>query len=259
MPEKRRRYIFGDFVSFVHKVNKFHRLLLLKKGLKLTTYKFEEEIKNKYKSLKKNNINNFNFAKHIQSIFAEINFNFNYYERNYQGKLNIYKLCKLTEKYLFLIIIKKIYLYINIKNTKAIIIQSYIRRLITIKKFNALKRDINTKTIIIQKYIRGFLIRNKYKENLEYIINTIEFNKGEKEYEKRVKIMLKKRKAIRVIEEWWEKILEERRNQKLEEKIKKMPKDCQDLFRQFRRLRKQTRSIKIEFKEFTKGKYVFSP
>ena len=67
----------------------------------MTTYKFDNEIKNKYKSLSKNNIYNFNFSKHIQNIFSEINFNFNYYERNYQGKLNIYKLCLLTKNIYF--------------------------------------------------------------------------------------------------------------------------------------------------------------
>ena len=53
MPNKKRRYIFGDFVSFVQKVNALHRFILLKRGIKLTTYKFDNEIKNKYKSLKK--------------------------------------------------------------------------------------------------------------------------------------------------------------------------------------------------------------
>ena len=89
-----------------------------------------------------------------------INLNFNYYERNYQGKLNIYKLCLLTKKFLFILIIKKINLYINTKNKKAIKIQSNIRRLLFSKKFNAFKRDL------IKLKQQGIII----EEGKEYII-----------------------------------------------------------------------------------------
>ena len=170
--------------------------------------------------MQKNNIYNFNFAKHIYNIFAEINLNFNYYERNHQGKLNIYKLCLLTKKFLFLLIIKKINLYINTKNKKAIKIQSNIRRVLFSKKFNAFKRDLINKAILIQKYIKGFLVRKKYKENIVYIVDIVQFRKKQKEYEKNLKIMIIKRDAVRVIERWWEKILEERKQKELEEKIK---------------------------------------
>ena len=118
---------------------------------------------------------------------------------------------------------------------------------------------MNIKSIIIQKNFRGFLIRTKNKDKLVYIIDIISFNKKQKEYEKQVKIMIKKRDAIRVIEKWWEKILEERKQKELEEKIKKMPKDCQHLYRQFVKLRKQTKYIKNEFNEFAKDKYGFIP
>ena len=209
--------------------------------------------------MQKNNIYNFNFAKHIYNIFAEINLNFNYYERNYQGKLNIYKLCLLTKKFLFLLIIKKINLYINTKNKKAIKIQSNIRRLLFSKKFNAFKKDLINKAILIQKYIKGFLVRKKYKENIVYIVDIVQFRKKQKEYEKNLKIMIIKRDAVRVIERWWEKILEERKQKELEEKIKKMPKDCQHLYRQFVKLRKQTKTIKNEFNEFAKDKVGFVP
>ena len=57
--------------------------------------------------------------------------------------------------------------------------------------------------------------------------------------------MIKKRNAIRIIETWWEQILEERKRKELEAQIKKMPKDCQKLYRQFIRLGKQTKNIKI--------------
>lgn len=240
-------------------MNKLHRLILLKKGLKQTTAKFDEEIKIKYKTLEKNNIHNFNFAKHIMSIFAEVNFNINYYERNYQRKLNIYKLCKLTKKYILSYAIRKMFLFIQAKINKAIIIQSNVRRLIICKKFNALKKEMNIKSIVIQKYVRGFILRKKKEEDLKYILDNIDFNKRQKEYDRKVKIMIKKRNAIRVIEEWWEKILEERKQKELEEKIKKMPKDCQRLYRQFRKLRKQTKSLKNEFNEFTRGKFKFGP
>lgn len=259
IPGKRKRYIFGDFVTFVQKVNKLHRLILLKKGLNSTTFKFDEEIKSKYKSLKKNNIYNFNFSNHICNIFADINFTFNYYERNYQGKLNIYKLCLSTKKLLSLLVIKKIYIYIDIKNNKAIKIQSNIKRLIISRKIKVLKKERYDKAVTIQKYVKGFIIRNKYKEQLVYIVDNIKYNKMQKDYERQVKIMIKKRNAIRVIECWWEKILEERKQKELEEKIKKMPIDCQKLYRQFIKLRKQTKSIKNEFNEFAKEKCGFVP
>ena len=154
---------------------------------------------------------------------------------------------------------KKINVYIDNKNKKIIKIQSNIRRLILNKKYKDLKKDMNIKAILIQKYTRGFLIRKKNKDKLVYIIDIISFNKKQKEYEKQVKIMIKKRDAIRVIEKWWEKILEERKQKELEEKIKKMPKDCQHLYRQFVKLRKQTKYIKNEFNEFAKEKHGFIP
>ena len=154
---------------------------------------------------------------------------------------------------------KKINVHIDNKNKKIIKIQSNIRRLILNKKYKDLKREMNIKAILIQKYIRGFLIRKKNKDKLVYIIDIISFNKKQKEYEKQVKIMIKKRDAIRVIEKWWEKILEERKQKELEEKIKKMPKDCQHLYRQFVKLRKQTKYIKNEFNEFAKEKHGFIP
>ena len=154
---------------------------------------------------------------------------------------------------------KRINVYIDNKNKKIIKIQSNIRRLILNKKYKDLKKEMNIKAILIQKYIRGFLIRKKNKDKLVYIIDIISFNKKQKEYEKQVKIMIKKRDAIRVIEKWWEKILEERKQKELEEKIKKMPKDCQHLYRQFVKLRKQTKYIKNEFNEFAKEKHGFIP
>ena len=250
VPGKKHRYIFGDFVSFVKKVNKLHRLILIKRSLNITTYKYDKEIKNNYKSLQKNKIYNFNFAKHIYNIFSEVNFNFNYYERNYQGKINIFKLSLLTKKYILLVIINKIFFYIKTKTKKAIVIQSHIRRIILTKKFIAYKNEINYKALIIQKYLRGFHIRNKFKDKILYIIDNINFKRRQKEYERKVKIMIKKREAIRVIESWWEKILEERKQKELEEKIKRMPKDCQKLYRQFVKLRRQTKTIRIEFNEF---------
>jgi hypothetical protein len=258
-PVKRKRYIFGDFVSFVEKVNKLHRLILLKKGLKSTVYKFDDEIKRKYKSLEKKNINYFNFSKYIQNIFAEINLNANYYKRNYQSKLNAYKLCLSTKKYISILIMIKIYDYIQIKNNKAIKIQSNIRKFIAVKKFNNLKKEMTEKAVTIQKNVRRFLIKTKYKEELAIIADNINYNKRQKEYDRKVKIMIKKRNAIRIIEAWWEKILEERRQRELEEKIKKMPIDCQKLYRKFILLRKQTKTIKNEFSEFAKEKLGFMP
>ena len=194
------------------------------------------------------------FQNIFKIFFRIFSFNFNYYERNYQGKLNAYNLCLKIKKYLLLLIIKKINIYIKDKKNKAIKIQSNIRRLILVKKFNLLKEEMNLKAIKIQKYIRRIIIKEKYKDKLQYINDKIVFNKNQKEYEKRVKIMIKRRNAVRVIEIWWEKILEERKQKELEEKIKKMPIDCQKLYRQFVKLRKQTKSIKNEFKEFAKNK-----
>ena len=259
IPKRRKRYIFGDFVSLVQKYNMLHRFILLKKGIQATSQKFEVEIRRKYKSLKKNNIQNFNFNKYIIDIFFSVNFNFNYYERNYQKKINIYRFCQITKKYILLIIFKRIDLFIDLKIKLAIKIQSIIRRFIIQKNFNKWKEKLIIKIVFIQKYVRRFLIRKKYKGNLVSIIDFIKYNQRMKEYDKNLKKMILKRNAIRVIENWWEKILEERKRKELEEEIKKMPEDCQNLYRQFIRLGKQTKIVKRDMKEFMKKKIGFVP
>ena len=253
VPKKRKKYIFGDFVSLVEKYNILHRFILIKKGIQSTTKKFDIEIKSKYKSLSKNNVQNFNFNKYIKNIFYSVNFNINYYERNYQGKLNAHKIFQMTRKYILLIILKRINLFINEKIQKAIKIQSIIRSFIFNKKFKIWKQDLINKTILIQKNIRRFLIRKKYKVNLVSIIDFVKYNQSKKEYEKQLKIMIKKRNAIRVIESWWEQILEERKRKELENQIKKMPKDCQMLYRQFISLGKQTKIVKKFYKDYVKN------
>ena len=70
--------------------------------------------------------------------------------------------------------------------------------------------------IIIQKYTRRLLIRKKYKVNLVSIVDFIKYNQKVKEYDKNLKKMIKKRNAIRIIETWWEQILEERKRKELE-------------------------------------------
>ena len=163
------------------------------------------------------------------------------------------------QKYILSLIIQRINQFINIKNNKIITIQKHIRGFITYKKYLALKSVMNKNAIFIQKYVRGFLIRTKNKDELNSILETIGFNKMQAEYQKKLKIMMKKRDAIRVIERWWEKILEKRRQDELYEKIKKMPKDCQELYYQFVKLRKHTKSIKNEFNQFAKDKIGFVP
>ncbi len=257
VPKKRKKYIFGDFVSLVEKYNMLHRFVLLKKAIQATTMKFDIEIRRKYKSLRKNNIQNFNFDRYIRDIFFSVNFNFNYYERNYQGKLNINKFVETTKKYISLIILKRINLFIEDKKNKAIKIQSVIRSYTTQKKFNIWKKELIIRVVIIQKYVRRYLVRKRHKNNLVSIIDFIQYNKRMKEYNKNLKIMQKKKKAIRVIENWWEKILEERKRKELEEQIKKMPKDCQKLYRQFIRLGKQAKIVKRDIKEFIQKKVGF--
>ena len=257
VPKKRKKYIFGDFVSLVEKYNMLHRFVLLKKAIQATTMKFDIEIRRKYKSLRKNNIQNFNFDRYIRDIFFSVNFNFNYYERNYQGKLNINKFVETTKKYISLIILKRINLFIEDKKNKAIKIQSVIRSYTTQKKFNIWKKELIIRVVIIQKYVRRYLVRKRHKNNLVSIIDFIQYNKRMKEYNKNLKIMQKKKKAIRVIENWWEKILEERKRKELEEQIKKMPKDCQKLYRQFIRLGKQAKIVKRDIKEKKKKKVGF--
>ena len=257
VPKKRKKYIFGDFVSLVEKYNMLHRFVLLKKAIQATTMKFDIEIRRKYKSLRKNNIQNFNFDRYIRDIFFSVNFNFIYYERNYQGKLNINKFVETTKKYISLIILKRINLFIEDKKNKAIKIQSVIRSYTTQKKFNIWKKELIIRVVIIQKYVRRYLVRKRHKNNLVSIIDFIQYNKRMKEYNKNLKIMQKKKKAIRVIENWWEKILEERKRKELEEQIKKMPKDCQKLYRQFIRLGKQAKIVKRDIKEFIQKKVGF--
>ena len=259
VPKKRRKYMFGDFVSFVNKYNMLHRFALLKKGIQNTSHKFDVEIRRKYKSLRKNNIHNFNFDKYIMNIFSSINFNFNYYKRNYQGKLNSYKLFQMIRKYICLIILKRINIFIKIKINKAIKIQSVVRRFIFQKKYYIWKKKLIKKIVLIQKNVRRFLVKKKYKRNLVSIIDFIKYNQKVKEYDQNLKIMIAKRNAIRVIENWWEQILEERRQKDLENQIKKMPKDCQHLYRQFIRLGKQTKVIKKELKEFIRKTKGFIP
>ena len=259
VPKKRRKYIFGDFVSLVEKYNMLHRFVLIKNAIRSTTYKFDVEVRRKYKSLKKNNVQNFNFDRYIRDIFYSINFNFNYYERNYQKKLNAHKFFIMIRKYILLILKKRMTLFICFKKNTAIQIQSTIRRFIFQKKFNVWKADLINKIIIIQKNARRFLVKKKYKGNIVSIIDFIKYNQRMKEYEKNLKIMKKKKNAIRIIENWWESILEERKRKELEERIKKMPKDCQKLYRQFIRLGKQTKIIKRDFNEFFKKKVGFVP
>ena len=103
-----------------------HRFILIKKGIQSTTQKFEVEIRRKYKSLKKNNIQNFNFDKYIRDIFFSINFNFNYYGKNYQQKLNAHKFFQILRKYILLILIKQIYEVYCIFQPKKQNLQKYI-------------------------------------------------------------------------------------------------------------------------------------
>ena len=201
----------------------------------------------------RNNVHNFNFNKYIRNIFFSVNFNFDYYKRNYQGKLNAYKIFQMIRKYILLIIIKRINLFINIKKQKAIKIQSITRSFILRKKFMIWKQDLINKTVLIQKYVRRLLIRKKYKVNLVSIINFVKYNQSKKIYEKNLNIMIKKRNAIRIIESWWERILEERKRKELENQIKKMPKDCQILYRQFISLGKQTKIVKKYYKDIVKN------
>ena len=107
--------------------------------------------------------------------------------------------------------------------------------------------------MLIQKYVRRLLIRKKYKVNLVSIINFVKYNQSKKIYEKNLNIMIKKRNAIRIIESWWERILEERKRKELENQIKKMPKDCQILYRQFISLGKQTKIVKKYYKDIVKN------
>ena len=259
VPQKRKKYIFGDFVQLVEKYNKLHRFILIKKGIQSTINKFDFEVRRKYKTLQKNNIQIFNFGKYIINIFDDVNFNINYYKRKYQTKLNAYKLFLKTKKYILLIIIIRIKLFINLKINKAKKIQSRFRMYIFQKQFNIWKNDLNTKAIIIQKYVRRFLIKRKYKVNLVSIIDFVKYNQKVKLYKINLQIMLEKRKAIRIIENWWEGILEERRRKELEEQIKQMPQDCQKLYRQFIKLGKQTKIVKKNMKEFIKKKIGFVP
>ena len=138
-------------------------------------------------------------------------------------------------------------------------IKSIIKRYLFKKKFNIWKQNYINKIIIIQKYTRRLLIRKKYKVNLVSIVDFIKYNQKVKEYDKNLKKMIKKRNAIRIIETWWEQILEERKRKELEAQIKKMPKDCQKLYRQFIRLGKQTKNVKRDYKEFFQKKIGFVP
>jgi hypothetical protein len=47
-----------------------------------------------------------------------------------------------------------------------------------------------------------------------------------------------------MINSFWCNILEKREEEKLEESLKNMPKDCRELYKKFTNLRKQTKNLK---------------
>jgi hypothetical protein len=88
------------------------------------------------------------------------------------------------------------------------------------------------------------LTRKRYVDPINDIKELLRIKKMKDELDK-IRAQNKNRKnAVRIIENFWNTILDKRDNEKLEEHLKTMPKDCRELYRKFINLRKQTKNLK---------------
>lgn len=106
------------------------------------------------------------------------------------------------------------------------------------------------KIVLIQRKFRGFILRKKRKEDLIFIKKHLKTMKRVKLYEQKKKEMNIKKKAVRVIEKYWMKVLERRKDKFYEESLQKVPEECRDLYRKMIRLKRDTRNLKREMNEY---------
>jgi hypothetical protein len=88
------------------------------------------------------------------------------------------------------------------------------------------------------------LTRKRYAEPLKDIQELLRIKKMKDELDKKRALNKIRKNAVRVIENFWNSILDKRDDEKLEEHLKTMPKDCRELYRKFMNLRKQTKNLK---------------
>lgn len=234
---KRGKFLFGDLKGFVEKVNRLHRVIVLKRVC--NEYKeYNNTVRNKSVFIRDNNISMLKYKQSLQRAYDVFKMEYEYKRR--LKILRIYKLIQLiTRKH----IIHKLH-------------EKYIRYMISIRRIQRTYKHYMKKKkekifiVRIQSKYRKHLIQCKYKKEIKSIKEDIKFNKRKKEFEKRMSLMKQQKKAVRVIEIHWLKILAKRDNEDLEERIKKMPKECRDLYRKFMTLRKQTRQLKRDLNEY---------
>ena len=234
---KRGKFLFGDLKGFVEKVNRLHRVIVLKRVC--NEYKeYNNTVRNKSVFIRDNSISMLKYKQSLQRAYDVFKMEYEYKRR--LKILRIYKLIQLiTRKH----IIHKLH-------------EKYIRYMISIRRIQRTYKHYMKKKkekifiVRIQSKYRNHLIQCKYKKEIKSIKEDIKFNKRKKEFEKRMSLMKQQKKAVRVIETHWLKILAKRDNEDLEERIKKMPKECRDLYRKFMTLRKQTRQLKRDLNEY---------
>lgn len=241
---KKRKFIFGDLNAFGQKINMLHRFLLIKKIISQIK-QFDETIKTKNDFNKSKKVSFFSFLKILKNSFYALKIEYNFKKR--MKILNLHKLIT--------IILKK-----NILNFITKKYKIFLQKIITIqKKYKFYKKkklllfiqyQKTKSSIIIQKNFRKYLIKKKYEFEIKKIKDEIQFLRKKKKFEKSMILLKKRKKAVRVIENAWLKVLEKRDNEDLEERIAKMPKDCRDLYRKFILLRKQTKILKKDLTEY---------
>lgn len=230
---KKNKFIFGDLKGFAEKVNRLHRVIVLKRVCN-DIKEYNNAIRNKSKFIKEKNIslNKYkNILKRAYDVFKV--------EYEYKKRMKIISIYKVIQ----LIISKNILHKLKV---------NYFQYKSSIRKIQRAYRHYKENIFIIriQSKYRKHYIQSKYKKELKEIKKDIKFNKRKKEFEKRMSLLKKQKKAVRVIETHWLKILEQRDNEDLEERIKKMPKECRDLYRKFMTLRRQTRQLKRDLNEY---------
>ena len=103
-------------------------------------------------------------------------------------------------------------------------------------------------------YLNFSLIRKNYSSLINQIKNEISLRKIKLECENKRRLYKLQKQAVHTIQEYkifykfikrfWKEIIEQRENKTIKEKINSLPKDCQELYKKFKNLRKQTKFLK---------------
>ncbi len=214
-----------------------------------------KEIKHKSLYLKRKNLTLLKFQKSMYNSLNLVKLDVGYLKIKKHLILN--KFTQLLKHIISKLSVK--FLLNKIKKFKKnlIKIQNNIRKYYSKKKYKKLKEIYINKIIKIQKRIKGIFIRQKYKNELFNIKDIIRFNKKKREFEKKMKLFKKKKEAVSIIEKYWLKILQKREEMDLEERLKNIPEEFRDLYKNIIQLRKDTKILKkdvIEYGEKEKEK-----